>query len=182
MAKNATQQEETEEVPLAEEGLLEVPPDVAAATTSPIAKRSLGVKEPIVFKWKIVGQAHGIILTLFKSVEREDADAQLQRLQGEGYYKDLQIVEAGAKIVQPATAKAALKKTAPKTTPPKPTAAPPKPTAATKAPASTRGEPKRSPAPPAKKPTAAKGAVKSAAKVVKKKSGGAASKKGSKGR
>jgi hypothetical protein len=71
--------------------------DGSAAVTP---RRQLGVKEPIIFKWKLLGSAGDLMLTLFKSTEREDVDAQFERVQREGYYKDLKIVEADAKVPQ----------------------------------------------------------------------------------
>ncbi len=80
---------------------VEEAPEVAVPEVAPVARKSLGVKEPIIFLWKIVGHANGLALTLFKSVEREDADAQLERLTRDGYYTNLEIMEATAKVVQP---------------------------------------------------------------------------------
>lgn len=74
-------------------------PDVPDKPVAPV-KRTPGVKEVIPFKWKLVGAANGLVLTLFKSVEREDADAQLVRIAGEGYYKDLRILDADAPVAQ----------------------------------------------------------------------------------
>lgn len=74
---------------------------VAPPAAPPTGKRQLGVKEPIIFKWKILGQTEGVTLTLFKAVEREEADAQLERLQREGYYKELRIADISEKVVQP---------------------------------------------------------------------------------
>ena len=51
--------------------------------------------------WKLVGGASGYLVTLFKSAEREDVEAQFQRLTREGYYKDLQILDINAVIKQP---------------------------------------------------------------------------------
>lgn len=80
-------------------------PEIEAVAAAP-GKKSLGVKEVIPFRWKLLGAADGLTLTLFKSVEREDSDAQLERLQKEGYYKDLRIVEADAKVEQSKLGKA----------------------------------------------------------------------------
>ena len=97
--------EEVEDVPVADDTLevLAVAVDLPVeGDAGPIAaKRSIGPKEPIPFKWKIVGMADRYILTLFKSVEREDADAQLDRLTKEGYYTDLRITDINEKIEQP---------------------------------------------------------------------------------
>lgn len=78
---------------------------VAEATPAPVAsgppsppsppegaRRAPGQKEVIPFAWKICGYStDGYTLTLFKSVERADCDAQLERLQGENYYEGLAI-------------------------------------------------------------------------------------------
>jgi hypothetical protein len=63
------------------------------------------VKEPIIFKWKLIGTSNNMTLTLFKAVEREDVDAQYERTQREGYYTDLKILDADAKVDQPAQPK-----------------------------------------------------------------------------
>ncbi len=73
-------------------------------------RRQLGVKEPIIFKWKLLGGAGDVMLTLFKSTEREDVDAQFERVQREGYYTNLKIVEADAKVPQSKKAKDTLDK------------------------------------------------------------------------
>lgn len=81
----------------------EVAPAADAAPTPP--KRSVGPKEQPPFEWKVIGESYGAIVTLFKSIEREDADAQLDRLERDGYYTNLRIVEAKEVIKQPASAK-----------------------------------------------------------------------------
>ena len=75
-------------------------PEAEVAATTP-TKKPLGVKEVIPFKWKLVGGSAGMILTLFKAVELEDVEAQLERLSKEGYYKDLRIMDVNEKIDQP---------------------------------------------------------------------------------
>lgn len=92
---------ENEEVVEPVEEVEEIPVEPEAGVPAPGVKRQLGVKEPIIFKWKILGASEGVILTLFKSVEREEADAQLERLGKEGYYKELRIVDVNEKVVQP---------------------------------------------------------------------------------
>ncbi|MBI1826960.1 MAG: hypothetical protein HY287_08370 [Planctomycetes bacterium] len=97
--------EELGEVPIPDD-VLEVIPVVGDLPMEPdggpaAAKRSIGPKEPIPFKWKIVGTADRYVLTLFKSVEREDADAQLERLSKEGYYTGLRVTDIHEKIEQP---------------------------------------------------------------------------------
>lgn len=76
-----------------------VAPAVPAAT--PAHRKVAPGKEPIPFRWKLVGEAPGAILTLFKSVEREEIDAQLERVKKEGYYANLQIFDINHKIIQP---------------------------------------------------------------------------------
>jgi hypothetical protein len=56
-----------------------------AASGSSAARK----KEPPAFAWKLTGYADGLTLTLLKCVERKDADAQLARLEKEGYYTGL---------------------------------------------------------------------------------------------
>ncbi len=92
-----------EEVPPGDVDLVLEPADVPAAAP---ARRQLGVKEPIVFKWKLVGTSEDVILTLFKAVEREEVEAQLDRVRKDGYYTDLRILENDVKIVQPKPHKA----------------------------------------------------------------------------
>lgn len=120
MAKNITPPEEVEELAPVDDAVVDVIPEaVDPAAGSPAAvKRSLGVKEPIEFKFKVIGRAAGMILTLFKAVERPDADAQFERLSKEGYYKDLQVVEASMKIEQPPQPKSSKKPAAKSEAPP----------------------------------------------------------------
>lgn len=82
----------------------------ASAPGGPVpGRKSLGVKEPIVFKWKVIGRSGSTFVTLFKSVEREEVEAQLERLTRDGYYTNLQILEASAKVEQPPQPKEAKK-------------------------------------------------------------------------
>ena len=82
----------------------------ASAPGGPVpGRKSLGVKEPIIFNWKIVGRSGHMNVTLFKSVEREEVEAQLERLTRDGYYTHLQILEAKAKVEQPPQPKEAKK-------------------------------------------------------------------------
>ena len=104
------------DLPDVEEPLLEVAHvDVAIVAALPAVavagKKSLGAKEPINFKWKLVGLSQGVALTLFKSVEREEIDAQLERLQKDGYYTELRILDINEKVLQPNPPKAAKKVT-----------------------------------------------------------------------
>lgn len=55
-------------------------------------RKSIGVKEVIPFAWKLVGKSDGLLLTLYKAVEREEVEGQLERLRREKYYTDLQIL------------------------------------------------------------------------------------------
>lgn len=116
MAKNLNN-EDIEDIPVVDDALLdtaaelvELPVAMVAPVVGPVAgKRALGVKEPIIFKWKLIGTSHNMTLTLFKAVEREDVDAQFERTQKEGYYTDLKILEADAKVEQPAQPKGTIK-------------------------------------------------------------------------
>lgn len=96
---------------------------VAEGTENPdappgVARKSMGTKEIIPFAWKLIGRSGELMVTLFKAVERDDVQAQFDRLTAEGYYRDLQIVDVNFKIDQPKQIKAATPKTKP--------AAPPK--------------------------------------------------------
>ena len=84
----------------------------ASSTATAPAKKPLGAKEIIPFAWKLVGTSQNTVLTLFKTVDRGEAEGQLVRLQNDGYYTDLRVLEIDAKVVQPKGAKAA--KTAPR--------------------------------------------------------------------
>ncbi|UCE58202.1 MAG: hypothetical protein JSU63_12255 [Phycisphaerales bacterium] len=74
-------------------------PEEKAAPATP--KKPLGAKEVVPFEWKLVGEAQGMILTLFKAVEHPEVEAQLERISKDGYYSNLRILEADTKIVQP---------------------------------------------------------------------------------
>lgn len=147
--------------PVAEEE--ELPPATDEAAP-PSAKRSIGAKEPIVFKWKLLGSSDGVILTLFKSVEREEIEAHLERVAKEGHYTDLRIVDVGEKVVQTKSAIPVLHKSAEKSSPAtkskKPVKPAPKKEKLPKVIKVKAGPAKKKPAPPAKKtkkaPTAAK--------------------------
>jgi len=89
---------EFEEPEVLEEG----DPGAAAPAGGAVGgKRSLGVKEVIPFAWKLIGRSGDLFLTLFKAIEREDVEAQLERVRAEGYYVDLRVLEANAPIKQP---------------------------------------------------------------------------------
>ena len=174
MAKNLNN-EEIEDVPVADDPLLDVvaelvelpvAPAVVAAVVGPVpGKRALGVKEPIIFKWKLIGTSQNMALTLFKSVEREEAEAQLDRLQKDGYYTELKILEAEAKVEQPLPLKGA-KKAIPRTEP----SGKPAEKTAPRAESGRRTAPP--PAPSTRRPGAAKPAAKSEARPTKKKTAG----------
>jgi len=90
--------------PIAEEvppGDIDLVLETSDVSVKAPVRRQLGVKEPIVFKWKLVGTSGDVILTLFKAVEREEVEAQLDRVRKDGYYTDLRILENDVKIVQP---------------------------------------------------------------------------------
>ena len=83
-------------------------PVVATAATqtpktpaSGSGRKPLGAKEVIPFRWKLVGETPGAVLTLIKATEREEVDAHLERVQKEGYYKGLRVLDIDAKITQP---------------------------------------------------------------------------------
>lgn len=79
----------------------------AAAPVAPVRK-PLGTKEVIPFAWKVIGVSGEMVLTLFKSIEKEDSEAHLARLEKDGAYKNLRLVEADFKIVQPKSVRAVL--------------------------------------------------------------------------
>jgi hypothetical protein len=83
-------------------------PEAEVAAPAPSGRKALGGKEVIPFKWKLLAVADGLTLTLFKAVEREDVEAQLDRLRNEAYYSDLRIVGIEEKITQAKDAKAKL--------------------------------------------------------------------------
>jgi len=169
MPKNLNK-EEIDDVPVVDDTLLdsaadlvELPAVLAAPAAGPAAgKRALGVKEPIIFKWKLIGTSHNMTLTLFKSVEREDADAQLERTQREGYYTDLKILDADAKVEQPVQPKGT-KKASPRIERGSKGAA----STATRTEVAKRSSPP--PASPPRKPAPAKSALKTEVKATKKK-------------
>lgn len=119
MPKNPVEPVEAEELVVADEPLeledapLADVPDAAVPAEGPAAaapgKKPVGVKEVIPFAWKLIGQANGLYLTLFKSIEREDSDAQLERVQRDGYYTNLRVMPVNEKVEQPKPAKGAKK-------------------------------------------------------------------------
>ncbi len=83
------------------------------------ARRAPGTKEVIPFVWKLIGESRGAILTLFKSVERDEVESQFERLRRDGYYANLRILDVNEKVEQPASSKKqarAVKKITAKTT------------------------------------------------------------------
>ena len=168
MPKNLNN-EEIEDVPVVEDVLLDTAAELVELPVAPVAvvgpvagKRALGVKEPIIFKWKLVGTSQNMTLTLFKSVEREEAEAQLERLGKEGYYTDLKILDAEAKVEQPARLKGT-KKPTPRTERGGKAAVP--------APARADGAKRSSTpaAPPQRRPAATRSALKTEVRPTKKK-------------
>ncbi len=155
--KTTTPVETEVEEPVAGAEAEELPPetpDAPEAPESPDAapggvRKPLGTKEVIPFKWKLVGRGGDLIVTLFKSVEQEDAQAQFERLGREGYYTNLQILDVNAKVEQPKPTKPVHK--------PKPVKEPEKPSKSVKTKeAPAKGKPTK------EKPTAV--AVKSSPK------------------
>ncbi len=78
-----------------------------SSTATAPARRPLGAKEIIPFAWKLVGTCQNTVLTLFKTVDRVEAEGQLARVQDDCYYTDLRVLENDTKVVQPKGAKAA---------------------------------------------------------------------------
>lgn len=77
-------------------------PQKPAGQTS--ERRPPGAKEVIPFEWKLIGEANGLALTLFKAIEREDVEAQQERVSREGYYRNLRILGNTEKVKQPVSA------------------------------------------------------------------------------
>jgi hypothetical protein len=102
-AKTKSEPEPIDATPDASPEVVPGAPVIDAAPGPP--KRSVGPKELPPFEWKVIGESYGAIVTLYKSIEREDADAQLERLERDGYYAKLRIVEAKEVIKQPASAR-----------------------------------------------------------------------------
>ncbi len=76
-------------------------PATGGAIQQPI-KKPLGVKEVIPFEWKLLGEScDGYFLTLFKAIEREDVEAQQERVLRDGYYTNLRILPADELVKQP---------------------------------------------------------------------------------
>ncbi len=98
--QKAKNDETTEEIPELPD-TPEVPEEPVVVVAEVPGRRPLGTKEPIVFKWKLLGEANGYVLTLSKTVEREDIDAHFERLTKEGYYKNLRVTDNNEKVVQP---------------------------------------------------------------------------------
>lgn len=83
-----------------------------ASTPSPPAaspRRGPGTKDVPPFQWKLIGDCTGFSMTLFKSVEREEVEAQLERVRKENYYGNLRILDVNEKVRQSAAAKAAVR-------------------------------------------------------------------------
>ncbi len=85
------------------------PPGVVlpGAPISPIVRKGPGIKEVPAFRWKLVGESSSMVLTLFKTVEREEIDAHLDRVRKEGFYTNLRVLDINEKIAQPGGVKAA---------------------------------------------------------------------------
>lgn len=68
-----------------------------------------GAKEVPAFKWKLMGRSGDMFLTLFKAVEREEVEAQLERLGKDSYYRDLRILDADTVVPQSPSVRAKIK-------------------------------------------------------------------------
>ena len=84
----------------------------AAGTTGTAAvpmrkpgRRAPGAKEVIPFAWKLIGTSADLTVTLFKAIEKVDVEAQLERLRRDGYYKNLEVLDVDAVVVQRVPAK-----------------------------------------------------------------------------
>jgi len=77
-------------------------PDQQSSTSGGAAARKAGAaKEGPQFAWKVVGYSQGIPLTLLRAVDRDDADAHLQRYREEGYYSNLGVFPIDERIPLP---------------------------------------------------------------------------------
>ena len=56
---------------------LESPAATTLASQASAGRKTSGPKDAVPFRWKLVGKSHGVVLTLFKAVEREEVEAQL---------------------------------------------------------------------------------------------------------
>ena len=56
-----------------------------------------------------MGRSGDMFLTLFKAVEREEVEAQLERMSKETYYRDLQILDADTVVPQSPQVRAKIK-------------------------------------------------------------------------
>ncbi len=88
----------------------------AGATVKPEAppggapRRAPAAKEIIPLAWKLIGTSAGTPVTLLKCIERKDAEAQMARLETEGYYQHLKIYPAEEKVSLSGTLARARKK------------------------------------------------------------------------
>ncbi len=141
--------------------------DIIPEPEAPVPpKKSMSAKEPPAFKWKLAGYVDGLTVTLLKAVDQAEVEAQLERLQAEGYYRDLTVYPIDAKVPpDPMAAKFAKeRKAAERAAAPakgaKAAHRPVKASAAKPAPAKAKPKPKpvkpaaRKPAAPAKKKAA----------------------------
>lgn len=78
----------------------------AAKAPLAVPQRSSSAKEVIPFEWKLIGESQGFALILFKAIERDEVEAQLERVQRDGYYGNLRIIGNTEQVKQPASAKA----------------------------------------------------------------------------
>ena len=142
-----------------------------ASTPSPPAappRRGPGTKDVPPFQWKLIGDCTGFSMTLFKSVEREEVEAQLERVRKENYYGNLRILDVNEKVRQSAAAKAAVRaaqrEKKQRNSPLMPTAKP----AATKQAAAPAPKPKSAKKATAARPSRASGKKTTAAKKATK--------------
>ena len=82
---------------------------VGAAPRPAPRRGAPGAKEIPAFKWKLMGRSGDMFLTLFKAVQREEVEAQLERMSKETYYRDLQILDADTVVPQSPQVRAKIK-------------------------------------------------------------------------
>ena len=150
--------EEPKELPVAEETtkvvteLADTSETPAAAAPVSTGRGAPGTKEVVPFRWKLVGESSGVVLTLFKGTQREEVDAQHDRVRREGYYTNLRVLDVNEKVAAPPVEKTpkALPKTAKTPAPRKPAKAVQAPAKAPKSESAGKAEREaaKSPAPP----------------------------------
>jgi len=69
-----------------------------ASTGQPAPRKGMSTKEVPAFAWKLVGYVDGLTVTLLKSVDRSEVEAQYERLRDEDYYRGVTIYPIDAEV------------------------------------------------------------------------------------